>query len=326
MNDFLSSPSSGPSRSDGTPSLSEMAAAMEALQLRSDRLQLRSEHLEQELASVRAAQRKSSIRADSGLPLVPTHSSFQYDPPQSWLLALRDSYQGIDVPFCLNPSSASLRQWYFDNTHSMAGMDYSVPQLPDGVTLNGEFKTFDSSLKDLQSRLIQVAKWIDYFAVVELTKHEGSMVDDQTDRVLGYSVSTRKLVGDICSHVSQLRLDNCFRSAGKQTISLPVSSATAPKLAACEDVAKLLASREAAKLVWDKKPTETKSSNRKGSSKKNPAKHSTGSHSSRETRSSYSRRDESPTYSKSDDKRKPRSRSRSSKDFRRSPSQKTRNV
>ncbi|KAG0311626.1 hypothetical protein BG000_006591, partial [Podila horticola] len=94
----------------------------------------------------------------------------------------------------------------------MLGVDYSPPSVPDGVTLQGDQKLWDSQLRDIQYQAGQTIKWLDYYM--------------------------------------HTRLNNLFKFAHISCKAPPISPASAPQLIDPAIMRDTLAIAEATKKNW----------------------------------------------------------------------------
>ncbi|KAF9898120.1 hypothetical protein EC991_000837, partial [Linnemannia zychae] len=132
------------------------------------RLAQQVDSLTQEIAVLRSLQLQSTGSTDP--TLIRQNDSFAFHPTEQ-LIQAGTYFRGDDgVSKCtfleslfLSPLSADEKKAVAASNHSMLGVDYSPPQVPEGVTLQGDQKLWDSQLRDIQYQAGQTLKWLDYY-------------------------------------------------------------------------------------------------------------------------------------------------------------------
>ena len=132
------------------------------------RLAQQVDSLTQEIALLRSLQIQSIGSTDPSLVRQNDSSAFQ---PLEQLIQtgtyFRDDDGASKCTFSeslfLSPLSADEKKAVAASSHSMLGVDYSPPQVPEGVTLQGDHKLWDSQLRDIQYRAGQTLKWLEYY-------------------------------------------------------------------------------------------------------------------------------------------------------------------
>ncbi|KAG0263390.1 hypothetical protein DFQ27_001783 [Actinomortierella ambigua] len=244
------------------PSPAEMAAGWANMQV-----SLRS--LEEEVRVLRSLQQGSTGSFDPAL--VRQNEAFAYVPcPRHIQVCSYGTTSGglprcsLSEPLFLSPLSVEERKSLRASSHSIVGMDYAPPAVPDGVVLLGDQKPWDSQLRDIQFHLGQCVKGLDYFMDVQTrTEPNPSM-----RTALSFLAAFRRSLTDQASAITQTRLDNFFKFANLPCKAPPISASSAPHMVDPAVVRDLLASAEAAKKLWRPRQPETKSSGSKANKKK----------------------------------------------------------
>ncbi|KAG0231824.1 hypothetical protein BGW41_002095, partial [Actinomortierella wolfii] len=172
-------------------------------------------------------------------------------------------------PFFLSPLSTDEKKSLKTSSHTMMGMDYFPPPVPDGVILQGRQKAWDGQLRDIQFQLGQTAKSLDYF--MDLQTH--SEPDPSMATALSFLVSFRRILADQASSITQTRLNNFFKFANLPFKAPHISAASAPHMFSPAVVRDLLASVEVAKKLQSPNLPEPKParSNKKARRGRKPA-------------------------------------------------------
>ncbi|KAG0084626.1 hypothetical protein BGZ93_001147, partial [Podila epicladia] len=147
----------------------------------------------------------------------------------------------------------------------MLGVDYSAPQVPDGVILQSDQKLWDSQLRDIQYQAGQTIKWLDYYMHVQAQN-----LDIYSDpSLLFFLVAFRRNYIDFISSISQTRLNNLFKFAHISCKAPPVSPASAPQLIDPAIMRDTLALAEATKKNWRPLESDSKSNTSRTNKKQN---------------------------------------------------------
>jgi hypothetical protein len=232
------------------------------------RLAQQVDSLTQEISVLRSLHLQSTGSTDP--TLIRQNDSFAFQPSDQ-LLEAGTYYKGDDgVSKCtfleslfLSPLSADEKKVVAASSHSMLGVDYSPPQVPEGVTLQGDQKLWDSQLRDIQYHAGQTIKWLDYYM------HTQAQVpsDGSEPSQLSFLVAFRRNYVDFVSSISQTRLNNFFKFARISCKAPPINPASAPQLVDPAVMRDTLATAEAAKKNWRTQQAETKTNASKANKK-----------------------------------------------------------
>ncbi|KAG0007583.1 hypothetical protein BGZ81_004767, partial [Podila clonocystis] len=151
------------------------------------------------------------------------------------------------------------------SSHNMLGVDYTPPSVPDGVTLQGDQKLWDSQLRDIQYHAGQTLKWLDYYMHVQAREIQ----PDSESSQLSFLVAFRRNYIDLISSISQTRLNNLFKFANISCKAPSINSASAPQLIDPTVMCNTLATAEATKKNWRSPLSETKSNTNRSNKKRN---------------------------------------------------------
>jgi hypothetical protein len=154
----------------------------------------------------------------------------------------------------LSPLSADEKKAVAASSHNMLGVDYSPPQVPEGVTLQGDQRIWDSQLRDVQYQAGQTLKWLDYYMHTQAQLPPNGSDLSQ----LSFLVAFRRNYIDFISSISQTRINNLFKFARIACKAPPINSASAPQLIDPAVMRDTLATAEATKKNW-RTQSETKS-------------------------------------------------------------------
>ncbi|KAF9367239.1 hypothetical protein CPB97_006032, partial [Podila verticillata] len=124
--------------------------------------------LSHEIEALHSLQLQSTGSSDP--TLICQNDSFTFQPSEQ-LLEAGIYYRGNTgvskctflEPLFLSTLLADEKKAVAASSHTMLGMDYSPPPVPDGVILQGDQKLWDSQLRDIQYQASQTIKWLDYF-------------------------------------------------------------------------------------------------------------------------------------------------------------------
>ena len=226
--------------------------------------------LTQEIEALRSLQLQSTGSTDP--TLIRQNDSFAYQPSEQ-LLEAGVYYRGDDgvlkstflEPLFLSTLSADEKKAVAASSHTMLGVDYSPPHVPDGVTLQGDQKLWDSQLRDIQYQAGQTIKWLDYYMHVQAQNLDINSDPSQ----LSFLVAFRRNYIDFISSISQTRLNNLFKFAHISCKAPPISPASAPQLIDPAIMHDTLAIAEATKKNWRSPQSETKSNTSRTNKKRN---------------------------------------------------------
>ncbi|KAG0008178.1 hypothetical protein BGZ82_004859 [Podila clonocystis] len=187
--------------------------------------------LESEVEVLRSLQLQSTGSTDPSL--IRQNDSFAFE-PSAQLLEAGVYARGVDgaqkctflESLFLSPISADEKKAVAASSHNMLGVDYTPPSVPDGVTLQGDQKLWDSQLRDIQYHAGQTLKWLDYYMHVQAREIQ----PDSESSQLSFLVAFRRNYIDLVSSISQTRLNNLFKFANISCKAPSINSASAPQL------------------------------------------------------------------------------------------------
>lgn len=170
--------------------------------------------LSQEITVLRSLQLQSTGSTDPFL--IRQNDSFAFQPSKP-LLEAGVYHRGEDgAPKCtfleslfLSPLSADEKKAVAASSHSMLEVDYSPPQVPNGVTIQGDHKLWDSQLRDIQYQAGQTIKWLNYNMHIQTQDPSNGSDPSQ----LSFLVAFRRNYIDFISSISPTRLNNFFKFA-----------------------------------------------------------------------------------------------------------------
>ena len=122
--------------------------------------------------------------------------------------AFREALPSMTKDFFRNPLPETDRKRYLSQCPRNVERNYQPPVL-NQISVSNAAKRIDSQLSDIQYRLSGITRPLDFLLHKTLTAGPPSQED-----VIHFVQSLHELLSDTASHMTQIRIDNMFKSAG----------------------------------------------------------------------------------------------------------------
>ena len=122
--------------------------------------------------------------------------------------AFREALPSMAKDFFRNPLPETDRKRYLSQCPRNLERNYQPPVL-NQISVSNAAKRIDSQLSDIQYRLSGITRPLDFLLHKTLTAGPPSQED-----VIHFVQSLHELLSDTASHITQIRIDNMFKSAG----------------------------------------------------------------------------------------------------------------
>jgi hypothetical protein len=141
---------------------------------------------------------------DEDPAVVPRSPDLDFHPYDDFRKAL----PSMDKDFFRNPLSEADRRRYLSQCPRNMERNYQPPVL-NQVSISNSAKRMDSQLADIQYRLSGITRPLDFLLHKSITAGPPNHED-----VVHFVRSVHELLSDTASYVTQIRMDNMFKSAG----------------------------------------------------------------------------------------------------------------